>query len=104
MANQSVESTGLGETPLKSGVLAFLDALGFKGIWSRHEGKAAQIVAKLERAIRDAKAFGALWANAGGTKLPNLDMVFLSDTLVIACHYSTPPSPQIPVDSLAARI
>lgn len=71
---------------MKRGVVAMLDALGFKGIWKRFDADA--IVARLESARETEERFD----------LHGFDVqfAFLSDTVVIACDFGERP----PIEAL----
>ena len=71
---------------MKSGVVAMLDALGFKGIWDREDP--AAVVAQLHSAQ----------AHEGQFDLHGFDaqFAFLSDTVVIACGFGDRP----PIEAL----
>lgn len=61
--------------PMKQGVVAVLDALGFKGIWRRHDP--ASVLARLKLAERGEGMFGHQGYDG--------EIQFLSDTVVMTC-------------------
>lgn len=72
------------------GAVAFLDAMGFKGIWRRHKpdrvlAKLAQVadrIRKLETILQTAQA------ESGEPWYPRVQVLFVSDSIFITCgHY-----------------
>lgn len=63
--------------PLKKGVVAVLDALGFKGIWGREDARA--VVSRLQ----SAQSFESNFSLHGF----DVQIQFLSDTVVVACGF-----------------
>jgi hypothetical protein len=68
--------------PLVHGVLAFTDALGFKGIWQRADP--AAVVAKFDRLLSEAGQLNRYPLSVDGLSV-HLRMMSLSDTVVVAC-------------------
>lgn len=81
---------------MQSGALAFLDCLGFKGIWNKHAPEA--VIAKLETARDEALSQTAhlpSWFPA-----VQLQMAFLSDTIVVGVTVSQQGAPNDAVKGL----
>ena len=75
---------------MNNGTFAFLDCLGFKGVWNR--GVAPDlIVGFLERAQEDADNLPM--SKMAKARLPNIDhsIVFISDTVAVSNVFKTPP-------------
>jgi hypothetical protein len=68
---------------MRHGAVVMLDALGFKGIWERVDPETLleKLRALKRMAFQDAEA---LYANVPLVRASNLDLMFLSDTIVLA--------------------
>lgn len=79
---------------MKTGALAFIDALGFKGIWKRTD--AEELLNKLKAMYQDVTTDVRNWNDIPGpVGLPDLlgdvHVTFLSDTIVMAVEAGTEP-------------
>lgn len=69
---------------LGTGALAFIDALGFKGIWDRYDPDG--LVGKFREAQDEARAVVAGLSQPIGGAILSPKVLFLSDTIVFASH------------------
>ena len=76
-------------SPLRHGVLAFLDALGFKGIWQRAEPTA--VIDKFTHLLDQVRQANLYPVAADGLNV-HLQAMSLSDTVVIACSSEADPA------------
>lgn len=75
------------------GAFAFLDILGFKGIWKRYPqvqpDQIIEFLAKAKDAYSRSPLFGFL---AEGLPTVKQDTVFISDTVAISTYFATEPA------------
>ncbi len=69
-------------SPLRHGVLAFLDALGFKGIWQRSDP--AAVIEKFTHLLDQVRQANIYPLAVHGLRV-HLQVMSLSDTVVVAC-------------------
>lgn len=76
---------------MKKGAVAFIDILGFKGIWqTRSESEILGLLTQVPVVI--AKAHAGVRAGEGWAKIPPPDVVVLSDTIVVTLDSEEPQS------------
>lgn len=93
--------------PMRTGAVAFLDALGFKGIWHEENPWTAEdVVRKLQHAMRRAReAHAQDNRRLAAMGYPLVSFHFLSDTVVVVAENSSPTrSPGEVVDWLCAHV
>jgi len=71
-----------GDSALKNGVFAFMDALGFKGIWQRANPGA--VIAKFDRLLSHVARLNRRALGLDGIQV-HTQVMLLSDTVIIAC-------------------
>lgn len=91
---------------MKRGAIAFVDFLGFKGIWERHDPD--QLLEKLEwlrqKVVEKHIELGKQYLDEqskAGAPSTDIDVIFVSDTVCIACWYKLPEDQERTLCSLA---
>src|SRR5436309_11175208 len=69
-------------SPFRHGVLAFTDALGFKGIWNRADP--ASVIEKFSHLLAQVGQANKYPLSVHGLRV-HLQLMSLSDTVVVAC-------------------
>jgi hypothetical protein len=82
---------------MKKGAVAFVDFLGQKGIWDRHDSNVVLAnIKKLRDVVRQHQVLGSEYLEAqfkaGAAKI-NIEAIFVSDTMCIFCWYEHPDNP-----------
>ncbi len=83
---------------MKKGAVAFVDFLGQKGIWEKHDSDVVlKNIKRLRDIVRQHQALGSKYLEeqfkAGAPEI-KIEAIFVSDTMCIVCWYESPDDPK----------